>query len=256
MSKAKQEKMKNVEELAKIIKSSPVIGILDLYKMPSAPLQKIKKELYGKAIIKTAKKSLVKMALLKAEKKQLENFLEGQPALLLTETNPFVLSKMLQKNKSPAAAKAGDVAKKDIVVKAGPTDIPPGPAISTLAKVKIPAKVEAGRIAVVKDHVVCKAGEKVSQEAAAALNLLKIEPMEIGLKLVAAYEKGAIYTKDVLLIDEEKTLADIAKAAQQAFNLAINSGYPTKQTISFMLMKAFMNAKALNLESKAVTVQS
>ena len=33
------------------------------------------------------------------------------------------------------------------------------------------------------------------------------------------------------------------------FNLSINSGYPTKETIKPMIMKAFMNAKSLGLEA-------
>jgi hypothetical protein len=39
-------------------------------------------------------------------------------------------------------------------------------------------------------------------------------------------------------------------AIQNAFNLAINSEYPTKETIGFMLAKAQMQAKQLATEAK------
>lgn len=135
-------------------------------------------------------------------------------------------------------------------MKAGPTDLLPGPAISTLTKVGIPAKVEAGKIAIIRDKIVCKAGEKVSMELASALQLLKMEPMEIGLNVVVFDEKGVVYKKEQLFIDEEKLRNDIQLAIQNAFNLSINADYPTKETIGFMLSKAYWNAKELSIETK------
>ena len=246
----KKEKIEAVEKLAELIKNYPVIGILNLHKTPANALQKIKKELKGKAVIKVAKKSILSFALEKAGKANLKEFVTDYPALMLASLDPFRLYLFLQKKKTPAVAKPGDVPTKDIEIKAGPTDLPPGPAISTLTKVKIPAKVEAGKIAIVKDKIVCKAGEKVSLELASALQLLKLEPMEIGLNVVAFDENGTVYKKDQLFIDEEKLLNDIQVAIQNAINLSINSDYPTKETIGFMIIKAYWNAKQIEKEAK------
>jgi len=246
----RKEKIEAVENLAGLIRNYPIIGILSLYKTPASALQKIKKELKGKAVIKVAKKSTLLLALEKAGKSNLKEFVTDYPAIILANINSFKLYLFLQKKKTPATAKPGDIAAKDIEVKAGPTDLPPGPAISTLTKVKIPAKVEAGKIAIMKDAVVCKAGEKVSLGLASALQLLKIEPMEIGLNIVVMEEAGVVYKKEQLFIDEEKLLNDIRLAIQNAFNLSINSEYPTKETIGFMLSKAYWNAKQLVTEAK------
>lgn len=250
MKEIRKEKIEAVEKLAELIKSYSVTGILNLYKTPASALQKIKRELKDKAIIKVTKKSTLLFALDKVGKSKLKEFVKDYPAIMLSNTDPFRLYLFLQKKKTPAFAKPGDIATKDIEVKAGPTDLPPGPAISSLTKVGIPAKVEAGKIAVAKDKVVCKAGEKISLELASALQLLKIQPMEIGLNVIAFEENGIIYTKEQLFIDEEKVLNDIQLAIQNAFNLSINSGYPTKETIAFMLAKAHMQAKALANEVK------
>ena len=79
-----------------------------------------------------------------------------------------------------------------------------GPAIGELQKAGIPASVEGGKIAVKKDTVVVRAGEKISKEVADALAKLGIEPMEIGLDLLAVLDGGTIYKKDILFIPKEK----------------------------------------------------
>jgi large subunit ribosomal protein L10 len=243
------EKIKAVDDLAKLINNYHVVGILNLYKTSASALQKIKSSLKEKVFIKVAKKSILFFALEKAGKENLKEFVKGYPALILTNLDPFKMSILLQKNKTPAPAKPGDLAIKDIEVKAGPTNLMPGPAISTLTKVKIPAKVEAGKIAVMRDTVVCKSGEKVSLDLASALQLLKMEPMEVGLNISVLEEKGIVYTKEQLSIDEEKLINDIQLAIQNAINLSMNSGYPTKETIEFMIAKAYLNAKQLELET-------
>jgi large subunit ribosomal protein L10 len=64
----RKEKIEAVEKLTAEIKSYPVIGVLNLYKTPANALQKIKKELKGKAVIKVAKKSILLFALVNAFK--------------------------------------------------------------------------------------------------------------------------------------------------------------------------------------------
>ena len=246
----RKEKIEAVEKLAEAIRSYPVIGVLNLYKTPASALQKIKKELKGKAVIKVAKKSTLDFALDKAGKSNLKEFTKGYPALMLSNLDPFRLYLFLQRKKTPASAKPGDVATNDIEVKAGPTDLPPGPAITSLTKVGIPAKVEGGKIAIAKDKVVCKSGEKVSLDLASALQLLKIQPMEVGLNVAVFEENEIVYNRDRLFIDETKLLNDIQLAIQNAFNLSINADYPTKETIGFMLSKAQMQAKQLAAEAK------
>jgi len=98
--------------------------------------------------------------------------------------------------------------------------------------------------------VVCKSGEKVSLDLASALQLLKIQPMEVGLNVAVFEENEIVYNRDRLFIDETKLLNDIQLAIQNAFNLSINADYPTKETIGFMLSKAQMQAKQLAAEAK------
>ena len=251
------EKIQEVDNIAVLLKKSPVVGILNMHKVPASALQKIRHDLKDKAEIKFAKKSLLTRAVEKVEEKKiLLEQLEGQPALLLTEMNPFKLYKFLEKNKSNAPAKPGDIAPQDIEVKAGPTDLMPGPAISALSGVGIPAKVQEGKIAVLRDKVVVEAGKEISADLASVLQMLKMKPMKVGLDLRVAFEDGILYGKDVLAVDEQEILNNMIAGYHNAFNLAYNSGFPTADTTEMMITNAFREAKTLALEINFVSKET
>ena len=247
----KQEKMQEVEEVKQLLNSYSVIGVLNMHKLPARQLQQIRHSL-DKTVIKMSKKTLLAMAIDGADKNNLSKIkdnLSGSVALLLSNDNPFKLFKILKENRSPASAKVGDIATKDIIIQKGSTGLSPGPAISTLQKIGLKASVQGGKIAILQDKVVCKAGEIITEDTAAVLGLLKIEPLEIGLNLTVAYEDGIIYVKNDLDIDVDAYINEIQKGVQQAFNLSINTGYPTKQTIELMIQKTFMETKSLCIEA-------
>ena len=247
---AKQENVSEVEELKSLIESYRVVGVLSMEKLPSRQLQQIRHGIDAK--IRMSKRSLMLRAIEGSEKKNIKGLgkkIEGPVALIFTNENPFRLFKQLKEKRSPATAKAGDVATKDVVIEKGSTGLPPGPAISTLQKIGLKASVQGGKIAVLQDKVVAKSGEKISGDVAAVLSLLKIEPLEIGLNLTAVYDGGTVYEKSVLDINVDDYISELQKCAQQAINLSINAGYPTKQTIEMMIQKAFVEIKSLCIET-------
>lgn len=247
----KQEKPKYVEELTRLIDNYSVVGVINMHKLPSRALQQMRESMRSSTIIKMGRKTLIKKAVGNSKKhniKLLEETLTGVPALLLTQENPFRLFRLLKENRTPAAAKPGDIATKDITIPKGSTNLPPGPSISTLQKVGLKTSVQGGKIAIMQDKVVCKAGEQISQELADVLSLLKIEPMEVGLDLAYVWEDGTIYGKDVLDISVEGYINELASCITCAVNLSVNTGYPTQLTVPIMLTKAFMEAKTLSIE--------
>lgn len=247
----KQDKPKFVDELTRMIDSYSVIGVLNMHKLPSRALQQMRESMRSTTIIRMGKKSLIKKALAGSKKnkiKVLEEKLSGEPALLLTNENPFRLFRLLKENRTPAAAKPGDMAIKDIVIIQGSTNLPPGPSISTLQKVGLKTSVQGGKIAVMHDKVVCKAGEKITHVVADVLSLLKMEPMEIGLDLAYVWEDGTIYGKDVLDVNVEDYINELTGCVTYAINLSVNIGYPTKLTLPIMIQKAFAEARTLAIE--------
>ena len=249
---AAQYKKDIVSNLVKLINENPIIGIVNMENLPAPQLQKMRAQLRGKFYITMTKRRLIKLAFEEVKENktgihELEAHLGGEPALIFTKENPFKLSKTLQKSKSPAPAKAGQTAPRDIIVSKGPTPFAPGPIIGELALAGIKAGVENGKVAIKEDIVVVRAGEKIKPKVAEILTRLQIQPMEVGLDLVAVYENGIIYGRDVLSVDEKEYISRLSNAARWAFNLAVYSAYPTKQTMQVLIGKAHHDAKNLGI---------
>ncbi len=247
-TKSTDAKKATVQQLKRMMDEYPVVGIVNVENLPARQLQNMRETLRGTVEILMAKKRLIRIAINESKKpglKGLDAKMRGMPAVLVSKENPFKLFKILKKNKSKAPIKEGQTAPNDLVVPAGPTPFAPGPIIGELGAFRIQTGVENGKVAIKADAVVAKEGEEVSKSLAALLTRLGIEPMEIGLDLVGVYENGEILDKSVLDIDEEAFLNDLAGAAAQAFNLAFNSGYPTKETVELMLSKAHQDARNL-----------
>jgi len=242
-------KKKAVDDYAKKISKAKVVGIVDLTSLPAAQFAGMRKSLRGKVDILMGRKRLFKLALDKVKDRpgieSLKEKLSGIPAFILTSENPFVLYKMLEKSKSNAFAKAGSVAPKDIIIKAGPTSFAPGPIIGELGTVGLKAGIENGKVAIKQDAVVAKEGSVINDKLASILMRLGITPMEIGLNLTYAYADGAIFDKKILAVDESKYIADIAQCARDAFNLAFSAAYVTADNRELLIQKAFTDAKSL-----------
>lgn len=251
-------KKKNVKEFEKLIKEYPIIGVVNMENLPSAQLSKMRAQLRKDCIIKMTKRRLLKIVIanVKAEKpgfEHIEKYLGGMPALLFTKENPFKLFNKLKKSKSSAPAKPGQIAPRDIVIKAGPTPFAPGPIISELAACGIKSGVEAGKVAVKQDCIIVYEGDKIKPNVASMLMRLGIQPMEIGLNLVAVYENGIIYDRKVLDIDEEQFARDMSSAATWALNLAVEIVYPSKDILGIIIGKAFKDARGLSISQNILS---
>jgi len=259
MAHVAEWKKEEVKELKTMIDSHEVVGIVNLLNIPARQLQKMRQSLKDKATIRMSKKNLINLAFEDCDNNKenisnLSKHLEGQPAIVFTDMNPFKLFKILEDSKTSAPAKAGNIATDDIVVPEGDTGFEPGPILGELQQIGIPAKIDKGKIVVPKEQVVVKAGEEVSKNVASMLTRLDILPMEVGIDLTAVYEDKSIYTSDLLTIDEEKIFSDFQNAFARAFNLSVNAGIPTKETIVAIIQNA--KSKSFNLAINASIMNS
>jgi large subunit ribosomal protein L10 len=256
MAMVSQKKKTMMAMLKEDLEGYPVVGICDVHKLPAKQLFEIKNKLRGKAVIKMVKKRIMKKAMAESGKKDISKLvdkIQSQPVLLFTKANPFELAQTIAKSASKAAAKAGDTLPNDIMVYPGPTSLPPGPAIGELQRVKIPVGVEGDKIVIKKEARIAKRGEKVSKELADALAKLGIEPMEISLNLLAIWDQGTVFGRDVLLIPPEHYIGQIQAAYSSAFSLAFSISYPTPATVPFLLSKAHQQAVSLAMEAAIAT---
>ncbi len=208
---ANDQKKAVVKEFQELVKEYPIIGVVNMEGLPTPSVQNMRATLRNDHVaLRMAKKRLLKIILEEADKnkpglKELVPHLKGMPALICAKTNPFKLYKKLEKSKSPAPAKAGQEAPKDIVVPAGPTGFAPGPIIGELGKFKIKAGIDGGKVSIKEDATVAKEGDVIKADLAAILSRLGITPMEIGLDLRAVYETVQSLIKKYWLLMKTNT---------------------------------------------------
>ena len=242
--------MDEVGKLTAAINESKMIGLVNVEGVGAKQLGGIRDNLRGSAVIKMARNTLMIRALEESNKKGIKdliNYVSGPVAFVFSEQDPFVLSKFLRENKAAAPAKGGRVAPKDIIVPAMNTGVAPGPFISELAGLKIPSRVKGGVIHITDDTVAVKAGDVISNAMAMMLTRLGIEPMELQLRLIAAYTDGEVLTQSSYEINLEDLFKEVILGHQLAINLSINTGFPTEETIPLIIAKADMEAKSLAL---------
>jgi len=153
------------------------------------------------------------------------------PAILATKDDAFALASTLKKSRSMAPAKAGQTAPNDIIIPAGPTSFSPGPIIGELGAAGIKAGIDAGKVVIKEDSKALAEGDVITPQLAGILTRLGIEPMEIGLNLLAAFEEGMIYTKSVLEIDEQEYIDNLNAAVSDSFALALGILFKLEKTM-------------------------
>jgi large subunit ribosomal protein L10 len=245
-----QWKIDEVAKLITTIKESNMVGLVNVEGVGAKQLSGIRENLRGSAVMKMARNTLMIRALEKSSKKNMKDlakFVRGPVAFIFSNQDPFALSKFLRENKTAAPAKGGQVAPKNIIVPAMNTGVAPGPFISELAALKIPSRVKGGVIHITDDTVAVKAGDVISNAMAQMLTRLGIEPLELQLKLIAAYTDGEVLTADSFEIDLEALFKEVILGHQLAINLSVNTGIPTTETIPLIIAKANMEAKNLAL---------
>ena len=247
-------KRDRVGELAALLTSDGVLGIVDIGGVPAKNMLSMRDDLRSSLSITMAKKTLMRLAWEQTGRsmEELESLLEGavQPAIVHTDSmNAFQLYSELEKTKQGRAAKEGEVAPMDIVVEKGPTEFGPGPIVGEFNAVGIPAKIDKGKVAIQKTTTVVNKGDPISADLGIMLSKLNINPIEIGIILTGAIEDGFLFEADSLDLDTDGFRTDIITATSGAFNLACNIRWFSSQTMPTLLAKASGEATSVAVEA-------
>jgi large subunit ribosomal protein L10 len=244
-------KRREVEAIKQKTGEFNLVGLVDMYGIPAAQLQQIRRSLRGIAVIKMARNTLMHHSFdeLGADFESVRKYINGNSALIYSNENPFRLFKLLEQNKTKMAAKAGQAAPEDIIVSKGPTSFKPGPIVGELQQAGIPAAIQGGKVQIKETKTVVKKGGIIGPKQAEVLAKLGIKPMDVGLVLQVAFYQGSIFEPDVLAIDETVILNQLGLAAAQAFNLSVNAAIPTAETIGAILTKGEREARSLGIEA-------
>ncbi len=254
-----EEKSSEVESIKDILKEHKSIGIASLKKVRASQLQELKKSMAGKVYLRVLKNTLMRLAIEEmnqADLKQLEAYLDGSNVYLFTDLNPFKLALLLERGKVKTTAKSGDQAAMDIIVPAGNTAQPPGPIISQLNGVGLPTRIESGSVWVSKDTLVARRGDVINEQLAGVLSKLGIKAVELGISMRAVFDNGLIITGDQLKVDVDATRRSVTQSNQEAFALALEISYPSKDTIKPLLQNAHQKAMALAVSAAIPTKET
>ncbi len=247
----KDWKIRQVQVLSPLFKKYKTIGVGDLSGMPASLIQKLRKNLNGKAVLKVSKTRVVKKALATVpSKKNVDEIINKSCLMIYSDLDPFELFALIKKNQSKAFAREGYIAEEDIIVPAGDTGLPPGPALSELKAAGLAIKIQGPTIQVTDDKVVAKKGTPVTKPVAAVLSKLDIKPVKVGLKMNGVFYDGAYFRPEVLNIDTDEVFENFVKAYRQSLNLAVNAHIFIKESMPLLLGKAYREAKEVAMAAK------
>ncbi|MEM4302839.1 MAG: 50S ribosomal protein L10 [Candidatus Caldarchaeum sp.] len=246
------KKAKLAEDVADLIKRYNVISVFDLNGVRSNTLHETRKKLRGLCEIRALKKTIFLKACRLAGKAELEKLVEDVTApvgFVFSSINSFKLALILEESKVPMYAKAGEKADFDIWVPETNTGLPPGPILSDFGKLKIPTRIDGGQVWIAKDTLVAKKGDEISQLLASLLVKLDIKAVLRGITLLRAYEDGVILEGGELVVDLDKTSAELRNGFATALALALNISYISSETLPLLIVKAGREAAAIAVET-------
>ena len=251
-TKYPQKKSLMYQQLQELPKKYNVIALVRMEKVRSSQLLPLRKKFKGEVEIVSIKDRVAQKALAGLKMPSIDKMVDklvGQCVLMFTNMTPFKLNILLGKNKIMMAARGGDLASIDVVIKAGNTGITPGPILTDFKEASVATKIDQGTIWITKDSIPAKKGAVISEKLATLLSKLDVKPVEAGIILDAAVAEDILYAKNELVIDVEKYRDAFAQAHQEAMALTIKIGYITKENVSAILAKASQQARSVALEA-------
>jgi len=257
-----------VAKLRELFQKYQSIILVDADFVGSSQMQQVRLSLRGnpKAEILMGKNTMVRQVIrsLKDELPGLQSLLvknAGEPGykyiygnvgLVFTNDDPKLVRGKILENKVPAAAKAGIIAPKSVVIPGGVTTLDPGQT-QFFQVLNIPTKINRGAIEILNDVEVIKEGAKVGASEVALLAKLNILPFFYGLKPLWVYEKseeGTIYNAAVLDLSTEDLLNKFFNGVTKLACISLALGYPTAASLPHLVSNGFKKLLAISLATE------
>jgi len=137
----------------------------------------------------------------------------------------------------------------NVTVPAGNTGMEPGKT-SFFQALRIPTKIARGTIEIVSDVQVVTAGTRVGSSEATLLNMLNISPFTYGMSVVQIYDRGNLFTPDVLDIDEKVLIDRFLQGVKTIASISLALKYPTIVSVPHLLVNAYKNLLAVSIATE------
>ncbi|CAN8064237.1 unnamed protein product [Agarophyton chilense] len=176
----------------------------------------------------------------------LVDHLKGNVGFVFTKGELKEVRDRIISNKVPAPARAGAIAQVGVTIPAGLTGMEPTQTTFFQA-LNIPTKISRGQIEIMSNVELFKEGEKVSSSEVALLTKMKIKPFSYGLQFKQVYDKGSLYSPDVLDITDDRLKQSLLAGIANIASISLGIGYPTRASVPHSLMNGLKNLVAVSL---------
>lgn len=250
------KKMKYFEHLHAALDEYDQAFVVHADNVGSKQIQQIRQATRGDSLLVFGKNTQMKKAIRQkaeenADLEKLIPFLAGNVGLLFTKGDLTEVRDKVSENKVPAPARAGSIAQCEVTIPAGLTGMEPTQT-SFFQALNIPTKINRGQIEIINDVQLFKAGDKVSSSEVALLAKMNLKPFTYGLEFQQVYDKGAMYSPDVLDITDDQLLGMFRSGIANIAALSLAIGHPTQASIPHSLMNGLKNLVAISLVSDYV----
>jgi len=249
--KLKSRKEVLATELEEHLKNFSKLFVVGVDNVTSNQLHEIRKSLRGEALIYCGKNTQIRRVLRKLETEdgmedleKLRAVCKTNIAFVFTNGDLKTMCDRITENKMPAAAKAGAVAQRDVIIPAGPTSLEPT-MTSFLQALNISSKISKGNIEILNETHLLHQGEKVDASSAALLAKLDIMPFAYGLVVQQVYDNGSLFAPEVLDITQDQIVAKFKAGAKNMAAVSIELGKPCAVSVPYSLLMAFSNLVAV-----------
>jgi large subunit ribosomal protein LP0 len=214
-------------------------------------MQKIRKNLRGKATLLMGKNTMMRKAIKShlSQNPQLEAILphlKGNVGFVFTSEDLNEIRDDILREKVDAPAKAGTIAPCDVVVPAGPTGLDPSQT-SFMQALNIATKINKGQVEIITPVNLIKKDQKVGQSQATLLQKLSINPFSYGLVPLQVYDSGFCFQPAVLDIKDNDILAKFMFGVQTVAALSLAANLPTLAALPHYISNAYNNLLAISV---------
>jgi len=257
----KEKKSEYFEKLHRLLQDYNRILIVLCDNIGSAHMQRIRRELRGKAILLMGKNTMIR--------KVIRTHLDSNPhweSILpwitgnigLVFTNDPDLKKIRDiclASKVPAAAKAGIKAPADVIIPKGVTTLEPTKT-SFLQALNIASKINKGTIEILQDVNLIRKGDKVGSSEATLLQMLDIRPFEYGLQMIAVYDEGATADASIIDMSDDVILSKLSIGIGNVASLSLGIHFPTLASFPHVVLNGYKNLLSIALGTDYVFDQA
>lgn len=250
MAVSKSRKSEIFNQFSELVEAHTKVISVDCTNVPSSSLALTRRLLRDADIPLLFGKNTYLRAALKDKKgafnEGITSLLRGNVGVCFVKDNLARAYELLTQISTPATAKAGTFASKDVTIEARVTNISPGQT-AFFQSLAIPTKITKGNIEIIGDVELLKEGDLINSNHAAILKLLNITPFTFKLKPVAVCDNGNVFDAQVLAVSAE-SMMDLVKAqASRLTCISLGAGVFNRASAPHVLRKSYMDMLALAL---------